>query len=102
MTMRRRNASLPSASEMAACFRDTSTKSELRDRIENCYRELRKEVPVPGKNEPVVMERYGQIMAGLRAEEEALMSMLNAFCEGNASSVRGISARIARKPEASA
>lgn len=86
--------SIPSAAEMAACFRDPGRKGELRKRIEAHYLHLRSRVSRPGKKDPLLIKKYSQIMAKLRMEEETLMEMLDSFAKGDAESVREASSRL--------
>jgi|SRR6056297_622273 len=88
---------LPSAAEMAVCLRDPSRKSDLRQRIEDHYLNLRQEVARPQKDEPLLIKKYSQIMSRLRIEEEILLNMLESFSRGDADSIRKASAKLARE-----
>lgn len=94
MTAQNSVPSLPSAAEMAGCFRDPGRKGELQSRIEAHYFHLRSQVCRPGKKDSLLIKKYSQIMAELRLEEETLMEMLDSFARGDAESVREVSAKL--------
>lgn len=89
-----KNSALPSAAEMAACFRDPCKKEELERRIRNHYSHLRSDVPRPLRKDRQLIEKFSQVMARLRMEEEALVEMLGSFARGDAGAVRSASARL--------
>gem|GEM_PF-728452 len=86
--------SLPSAAEMVACFRDPHKKEELEKRIRNHYVHLRSDVPRPLKMDRLLIEKFSQLMARLRTEEESLVDMLGSFAKGDADAVRSTSAKL--------
>jgi len=79
---------LPTAGEMATCLRDPSKKTVLEKRISQYYKVLRASVPKPPRADVRLIKEYSRIMAGLRMEEEALFSMLEAFASGDPQGVK--------------
>ncbi len=97
MAYRKTGVLLPTAGEMAACTREPSRSRLLRERIEKYYSELRSGLPRPGRDEPDLIRKYGEVMGRLRMEEETVIEMLEAFVSGDAPKVRETSVRIARR-----
>jgi hypothetical protein len=81
---------------MAVCFRDPSRKAGLKKRIEDYFSTLRNKVPRPDREDPKLVKKYGEYMGRLRTEEEIILEMLEAFSNGDVSSVRAASSRLAR------
>jgi hypothetical protein len=96
MNISRLEISLPSAAEMATCFREPSKKPVLRERIQRYYSELRMKVAKPDRKEERLLKAYGKLMSRFRAEEETVLEILDAFARGDALSVREAAARLTR------
>jgi len=88
--------SLPSAAEMATCFREPSKKPGIRERIERYYAELRAQVARPDRNDDRLIKAYGKLMSRFRAEEEVVLEILDSFARGDAFSVREAASRLTR------
>jgi len=87
---------LPSAAEMATCFREPSKKAGMRERIGRYYAELRMEVPKPDRRDERLIKAYGKLMSRFRAEEEVVLEILDSFARGDALSVREAASRLTR------
>lgn len=96
MNISRSGTSLPSAAEMATCFREPSKKPVLRERIRRYYSELRMEVAKPDRKEEQLLKAYGKLMSRFRAEEETVLEILDSFARGDALSVREAASRLTR------
>lgn len=88
--------SLPTAAEMATCFREPSKKPAMRERIMRYYAGLRAEVAKPDRKDDRLIKAYGKLMSRFRAEEEVILEILDSFARGDALSVREAASRLTR------
>ncbi|MFA0888267.1 MAG: hypothetical protein ACC613_04105 [Synergistales bacterium] len=89
-------AALPSAAEMAVCFREPSKRGAFLERIVRHYAGLRTAVPKPARKDEPVIRAYSRLMSRLRTEEQSVLEILDSFARGDAASVREAASRLTR------